>query len=227
MNVPSESPLGLRIEYGGSELKTKEELAQEKKRRFDFAQAVYDDTDASESRSVDMREIGKRLGLESQTTDRIFQYLSKEGLIRSVAMGGAIGITHQGIVEIESAIDKPDTSTEHFPAINYIHVEQMHNSQIQQGAHSSSQAQTVSQDRIPELKDFIQKLRSELPNLKLSASASQEAEAELATLEAQTNSSKPKMNVIKISLGALKELLMHTAGALGAHELIAHIPHFL
>src|SRR6476646_8020886 len=122
---------------------TKEDLAKERKCRFNFVQAVYDATSANELQPVDMREIGKNLGLDPQTTQRVFQYLSQEGLIRSVAIGGAIGITHKGIVEIESAMEKPDTPTEHFPAINYIHIGQMHHSQVQQGTHFSSQMQQL------------------------------------------------------------------------------------
>jgi hypothetical protein len=53
--------------------------------------------------------------------------------------GGGIGMTHQGVLEMEQAQAAPEKPTEHFPPINFIHIEHMTQSQIQQGTIGSVQ----------------------------------------------------------------------------------------
>jgi len=205
---------------------TNEELLAEKKRRLDFTKAVYEACQGVEMTPVDMWEIGRKLGFDEPVTQRVFQYLSAEKLLRAFAAGGAIALTHRGVVEIESSLEKPDLPTDHFPPSNCIYVGEMHNSQIQQGTYSSTQVQTISPDQIRQLQEYIKEFRAMLPGLKVSEESKQEAKAELDTLDAQARSPKPKLGIVRASLGILKELILHTGGALGAHELLNHMPHF-
>jgi hypothetical protein len=91
-------------------------------------------------------ELGDELGLSSEETDRVIEYLKEELLLTYQGLGG-ISITHLGVLEVERALSNPKQETEHFPpAINVIQVGSMHGSQIQQGTiHSKQRGQFLSE----------------------------------------------------------------------------------
>jgi hypothetical protein len=124
-------------------------------------------------------------------------------------MGPVVCITHAGVLEVEAALSNPQQGTEHFPAaINIIQIGQMHGSQIQQGtAHSQQHGQFLSEtDREP-LRDLIDALRAVIPEVDLAEDDRRQAEAELATAEAQLNSPRPRRSFIRGSLEAVRDLL--------------------
>jgi len=105
-----------------------------KKLRFKYLYEVYKVAmeNAENSRferhkfAVDKYEVGDRLNLSRNTVDNIVEYLYQEGLVYTFKMSGSRGIggysgiykiepTHKGIKEIEEAVEKPDSPTEHFP----------------------------------------------------------------------------------------------------------------
>jgi hypothetical protein len=75
-------------------------LTEKKAKRFRFLNGLYEKTDGNEEDVVDMWEIGAAVGLTREDTERVVQYLVGERLIAYVAMGGAIGITHFGVVQV-------------------------------------------------------------------------------------------------------------------------------
>jgi len=201
-------------------------LAKEKEARLAFTRAVYKATEANEHAFVNMFEIGESLELDHATTQRVMQYLNGEGILRYVALGGTIGITHAGIVEVESAIANPDTPTLHFPAVNFISIGTMTNSQLSQGSTASSQTQTtgITAAQLVDVAKFLAEFRQALPSLPLSDDAKSEAQAELQTADAQVHSSKPKVHILKESLMTMKEILKTLGYHVAAQELLKHLP---
>jgi hypothetical protein len=179
-----------------------------REKRLRFMYRLYDATGGSELADVDGQELGDELGLSSEETDRVIEYLKGEGLLAYPGLGG-IGITHRGVLEVERAISDPKQETEHFPpAINVIHIDQMHGSQIQQGTVQSQQyGQFLSKaDREP-LRELVNTLRAVLPDAGLTEEDHRQAEAELATVEAQLSAPKPKRSFIRASLESVRDLL--------------------
>jgi hypothetical protein len=87
-----------------------------------------------------MWDIGTELGLSRDETDNVVDYLVGEGLATHRAIGGAIAMTHGGVLEVERALTKPEAATKYFPpVINIMNIRSMVGSQIQQGTHASSQ----------------------------------------------------------------------------------------
>ncbi len=154
-----------------------------RRKRFLFLQKLYEVTDGSELESVNLYELGDELGFERRETDRIDDYLRGEGLIEATGLGGTIGITHRGIVEVEAAITSPDEPTTYFPPFNIIHVEQMIGSQIQQGTNQSSQVLTYSANDLEAILKIANEVRSRLADLDLSTEARAEAEFDVSTIE--------------------------------------------
>lgn len=198
----------------------KELLEQKKARRFKYLKALYDASNADPMARIDMHSLGANLGLNSAEVDAIARYLHDEGLLKFVAMGGIIAITHRGVIEIEESIEAPSKPTEHFPAFNVINVGSMHNSQITQGAFGSSQSNHISSPDLQSLKDFLETASGIVSKLELGEDAEREIKADLATLHAQVDSTKPKTGIIHECLSSVRRILEGAAGKAAADALL-------
>lgn len=94
-------------------------LEELNRKRFLFLYLVYQKTNGNTQAFVNIWEIGQELGFggfDSEKTIKIVQWLEGEFLIKTKYVGGLIGITHNGIKEVEEAQLKPTNQTEHFYA---------------------------------------------------------------------------------------------------------------
>ncbi len=198
-------------------------IQETQRKRFQFLQRLYEVTQGNEDISVNLWELEAELGLAHYETNRIESFLRGEGLIKHIALGGIIGITHRGIVEVELALSKPDEPTTYFPPINYIHVEQMIGSQIQQGTNQSSQVLTYSANDFEAILKFVADLKSQLFELRLNAETQAEVESDIATIESQIKSPRPKSAIIKECLISLRKILEGAAGNVIAALLMQQI----
>jgi hypothetical protein len=90
-------------------------LEEKRKNRFLLLYKLYEKTDGvAEQHLIDIREVGKELGMEADVALNAFGYLKDEGLTKWMALGGLGTITHWGIKEVEDAKDHKPTA--HFPA---------------------------------------------------------------------------------------------------------------
>jgi len=145
-------------------------LTKKKAQRFEYLKALYDATDGDSSAFVDMDAVADGIGFDRLTAVAVMQYLDQEGLAEFRYMGGGIGITHRGVVEVERALSKPEQATQYFPPFNVIHVENMIGSQIQQGSHHVTQSQDVSLD-LGAVRTLIDEFQRRLPELPLTVDA--------------------------------------------------------
>jgi hypothetical protein len=183
-------------------------IQETQRKRFQFLQKLYEVTEGSELASVNLWELGTELGFSRPETDRIDEYLTGEGLTTHIALGGSLGITHQGIVEVEAALSKPDEPSSYFPPVNnYFYVDQMIGSQIQQGTSQSSQVLTYNANDIEALLKFVADMKSQLSELKLDADSQAEVQADVETIETQIKSPRPKFAAIKECLVSLRTIL--------------------
>jgi hypothetical protein len=90
-------------------------LEEKRRNRFLLLQKLYDKTNGvAERHLIDIREVGKELGMEPDVALDTFEYLKGEGLTKWMALGGEGTITHWGLKEVEDARDHKPTA--HFPA---------------------------------------------------------------------------------------------------------------
>lgn len=97
-----------------------DKVTERKRKRFQFLRHLYEATEGDELAFVNDQELGNELGFTRDETDQVVRYLEGEHLIETVTFGGNISITHQGIVEVEKALSKPDQPTQYFPPVNVI-----------------------------------------------------------------------------------------------------------
>jgi hypothetical protein len=140
-----------------------------------------------------------------------------------VAFGGVIAITHRGVKEVEQARAEPQKPTQHFPPINVINIGQMTGSQLQQGTSDSVQQmnQSMTPDQITAVTRWLEALRN--ADLGVAADVQTELDAQVATLEGQMKSSRPRHGIVRAAGQALVELLK-TASTSAAVELGKRVP---
>jgi hypothetical protein len=200
-----------------------DQIQEIKHRRFQYLKKLYEITGGSEYIAVSFLEIGRELGFSASESDRIDDFLAGEGLIKPDGIGPMIVIKHEGIKEIEKALSKPDEPTEHFLPINYIYVEQMNGSQIQQGSNQSTQNGNYSSNDFEAILKFIADLKGKIAELKLDRDTQKEANSEIETIESQIRSPRPKSGIIKECLLTIRSILEGAAGNVIAGLLLQQI----
>ena len=85
-----------------------------REKRLWFMNRLYDATGGSQLATADGHELGNELGLSSEETDRVIEYLKGEQLLTYTGLGG-IGITHHGVLEVEKALPVGSRALQHLP----------------------------------------------------------------------------------------------------------------
>lgn len=91
---------------------------------------------------------------------------------------------------------------------------------VQQGTSHSVQSSTNFSIDGASLETLIATIRDQLADLKLDSQVEAEASAEVATVEAQLKSPKPKASIIRESLKSLRSIFEGAAGGAGASLVI-------
>lgn len=199
-----------------------DELKRKNAERFAYLQLVYDATGGSTLGDVLRSDITAQLGLDAKASDVIAEYLVQEGLLEWTTMG-LISITHYGVREIEQAVAEPDTPTEHFPPLaftqNVIHVESMVGSAIQQGSSDSTQSVGAPALDVNALRDVIAQLEAALAAIVLEDDERAEASAQIATMNAQLGSPKPRPAILRESLATMRRITEGLVAAGAAPQL--------
>jgi hypothetical protein len=207
------------------EINVNSSIELKRKQRFEFMNRLYELTDGNEMAFLSMWELGKELNLSQQDTQLVTEYLNGEGLLVFRAIGGSIGITHFGVVEVESALQHPDAPTQHFPPVqNIIHIETMTNSVIQQGNTNSTQTVTFEASDMAEIKHFLEALALQLPKLQMNEGDRAEARSEIATVDAQLSSPKPTPRIVAACLKTLLSIVENVGASVFANDVTAHLP---
>lgn len=200
------------------------DLKKLKKERFDFLNKVYESVKGSTSYMVNMWDVGNELNFSREQTHSIFNYLNDEGLVEPMALGGGMAITHYGIKEIEEAFSEPDKPTEHFlPINNYnINIGVMNGGAVQQATNNSTINYTNSNEVINAITDFTKELKQFIDNSNLSNDEVEELQTDIQTIEVQSNSKKPKTEILKASLNSIKTIIEGTIAGVTTNVITAN-----
>jgi len=200
-----------------------------KTKRSQFLHKLYGLTGGDESKWFRVFQIGEELGFDSNLTANIARYLGGEGLIvvhktfTGDPNNNLIGISHEGIREVEGAVSDPGTPTYHFQSGNTIYVGQMTGSQIQQASPEATQVVAIGEDRYEELKEIIQSLKDSIDQLGIEPQQKDDLQAEIRTMDAQMSSSKPKAAIITECLSSIRVIIEGATGSLLASSLLGKI----
>jgi len=168
------------------------------------------------------RKLSKGFGYETEVSlfvDRT-ALVRVVDAVRTIILNWALKLEEEGIIgEGLSFSDNEKAVAEKSPQnINFFYGP-VQNPQIQQGVSKSIQVSTSLSLDLSSIEAFIQKLKEELRTLKLGSPDKDEVEAEVATIEAQIKSSKPKNNVLKKSLSSIRRILEGAGGGVAGQLL--------
>ena len=160
--------------------------------------------------------ICKSIGYQTQVT----LMTSESGLVRiidavrNIVLNWAIKLEEDGILGEGMAFSADEKSQveKHSYNVNNFYGE-VTGSQIQQSSTDSTQTQEIHQLSYENINAFISELKRNIPNIELEEEATQELNAEISTVEIQTNSPKPKEGIIKESLGSIRRILEGASGS--------------
>src|SRR5690349_14827809 len=96
-------------------------LTQKKEQRYLFLKHLYDVAEGDENEFFSVIKLGKEIGLDESTTQKVAQYLTGENLIR-VTSHDIVQLTHYGVIQIEEATQQPNQSTAYFPPITNMNI---------------------------------------------------------------------------------------------------------
>jgi hypothetical protein len=126
------------------------------------------------------------------------------------------GVKGEGMEFSKQEKEKADSSS---MIINLIG--SMTDSQLQQNSHGSTQSMNLLED----IQAFLKELKEKYKELQLSEELKKELEADITTIENQTNSPKPKSIIINESLKSIRNILEGASGSLIAAGLQAQFAH--
>ncbi len=203
-------------------------LAERRRRRLEFMNRLYEVTEGRTLNVVSIDQLAAELGWSDTEASAVVEYLSAEGLIEH-EMGNQAAITHDGVVEVEEALEHPSLPTKHFPAVNLVMVQgNVVGSQIQAGTIGSEQQYEVQllQER-ETITQFLAELRTVLASAAVEEDDLAAAHADIASVEAQLASPRPNAALIREGLRSLRsvaENLVASGAFLGLLELAQRLP---
>jgi len=181
-----------------------------------FLRALYEETGGDEQALVNMLDIGNKIGVDQETARVTSDYLSNEGLIEAVLLGGIIKISHLGVKEYEDSFSHPDAPTTHFLPVNIVNnvisvQGNVSGSQVQQ---SSPNAQIHVQNvlDLDRVKEWISELSAQIAAIGLEGSQQTAVVEEIETIKALLATSRPNNGFIRSALGSIKTVLENVAG---------------
>lgn len=195
--------------------------------RLRYLENAYHRSKGDPQAYIPWEETGKELGFNQERIQAIMYWLQNENLIKFETTT-SFCMTNYGIRIIEDAITNPEQPTGPFIAYNSIHIDQMINSNIQQGTVNSIQQVIIQQKDLEMINTFVNKFEGILEKLNLDSIQRQDVTVNIDTIRAQTKSSKPKKQTVVDALNSIREILqaLPTAQIL-ATELISNIRHLL
>jgi hypothetical protein len=143
---------------------------------------------------------------------------------RTVVLNWAMKLEEDGITGVGLSFSDKETrvaGTSSYAINNFYGP--ITNSQIQQQTSDSIQVSISDELDMRAIEGILEAVKKYLQNEVLSTAARQEIEAEMKTVQAQTESPRPKMNIIRESLASIRSILEGMAASLLTAELIALI----
>ncbi|HEX6770504.1 MAG TPA: hypothetical protein VF126_00665 [Acidobacteriaceae bacterium] len=197
-------------------------LDLKRKQRFEFMSCLYNRTDGAEDGLVEIETIAQEIGLSEGEAFLIAQYLAKENLIH-LRLRHVVSITHGGIVEVEAALRRPDTSTEHFPPLHAV-AQNGNGAALTAAAAESGTEVSCRATEVAVIRPFLAALELQVPKLHLDPDPAAEFCANIGTARAQLSSPRPRRQVIAVCLESVLATI-EQAGPFGlTTDLRAQLP---
>jgi hypothetical protein len=189
----------------------RERLKRRNENRYRFLRGMYDATGGSSAAFVNMWELGGELGLSREDTNDAESYLQDEGLVKAMTLGGGISITHRGIQEVESSIQRPNRPTAHFSTEVINHYTTTYNGPVinQSGTHNVANVVHNVGVTGSQVAALVSEIRQLVAGLQ--PEQRQDALDMVQVIEAEAQSPAPRKGMLRTALKGLTELAKDAA----------------
>lgn len=109
--------------------------------------------------------------------------------------------------------------------VNY-NIGSMQNSQLMQDSPKASQNLHMGSD-LSEIVSILSQMKDTIEQFGLNTDSENELKSEISTIEIQSNSPKPKINIISESLTSIRSILEGAAGSIAASSFLTQIGNYL
>lgn len=134
--------------------------------------------------------------------------------VKTIVLEWSVKLEQDGIIGEDMTFSKEEkqkASTATYHIKNYIN--EMSHSQIQQDTHDSVQTMSIQPLDLNEVSRMVQELRIFISQTALETEKRQEIEADIATVESQLRSPKPKSSIIRESFHSIRNILEGAVGS--------------
>jgi len=194
-----------------------EDLNRREQIRYHLLRRAHELTGGARDCSFNFMQLGQEAGFSPEETRLAMQYLIGEGLLKPRTLAGAVSITHQGVVEIENSIRKPNDPTDHFdpPTFTMVNNNTFNApvGAVQHGAGSvANVTQNVSTNVSNDVKVLLTQLRDQVDQSP--SETRDEATSMIGELEQEAGSATPTKWKVRALLAGLGTILSGTASNL-------------
>ncbi|MGH9903263.1 MAG: hypothetical protein ACRD68_15765, partial [Pyrinomonadaceae bacterium] len=182
-------------------------LEEKQQQRYLVLSKLYELTDGRPVRRIEADEVREATGLTEAIFHDAVQYLKGEGLLKTSNL--VLELTHEGLVEYERSLEKPDAPTEHFP----VQVIQQFNAPVgavQTGAHATANVVQNVGSSAGEVLELLDRLRRDI-EATLPSGEQAEALELVEGVEEEARSEKPRTARVKAFLKGLGNFTLSTA----------------
>ncbi|MCA1634479.1 MAG: hypothetical protein LC802_12485 [Acidobacteria bacterium] len=182
-------------------------LQEKQRQRYLVLSKLYELTDGEPVRRIEADELREATGLTEVTFHDAVQYLRGEGLLKTSNL--VLELTHEGLVEYERSLEKPDVPTEHFP----VQVIQQFNAPVgavQTGTHATANVVQNIGSSAGMVLELLAQLRRDIETT-LPPAEQVEALELVEGIEEEARSEKPRTTRVKAFLKGLGNFALSTA----------------
>jgi len=184
-------------------------------KRFQYLYRLYEQAGGNPSIVCRQYATGKEIGFDTELTDFVVSDLRDKGLVIFAKQDQAgtpdfdlkISITEKGIEEIKSAIQKPHSPTQYFPAQSIKFV----NQEIKTPSNSAPELESAiiagSALAANIQTHVVNKIAANIEHFALEPDEKKELLAEIQTIQAQLSSPTPKAKIVAYALASAKSTL--------------------
>lgn len=200
-------------------------------KRFQYFYRIYEQTGGDPSRICKQYATGREIGFDTELTDFVVADLRDKGLIMFAKQDQdtvpdfdlKILITEKGIEEIRSAINKPHSPTQYFPA-QTIKFASKETKVPPDYPFNSGESGVIADGALVESihTHVVKKITANIEQFSLESNEKKELLAEVQTIQAQLSSPNPKARIVAYALASVKSILENKKAMSAPAFIIIH-----
>jgi|GEM_PF-1312064 len=185
---------------------------------LEFLRRVLEATSGQGAAKANLFDVGRDLGLNREEAERVCHALLADGQLEIATLAGGVVITETGRKTLVAAglNETPAGPAEELVVISPLEPDL--SARLAKAGLDGPELLLIREEALAELRPLVGQLGQLLAGIKLDQPAAREAAADLAGLEAQLASPRPKAGPVREGLISLLNLLAQNQGLAGEIE---------